>query len=119
MDANESVLRKKSYAFALRIVKLSRWLQDEKREFVLSRQLLRSGTAVGALIYEAEFAQSRADFINKLHIGLKEANEANYWLMLLHDAQYLNDRMFESIKPDADELVRLLVSSLKTLKTQS
>jgi four helix bundle protein len=119
MEKQESILRRKSYAFALRIVKLCRWLQDEKKEFVLSRQLLRSGTAVGALVYEAEFAQSKADFINKLHVGLKEANETNYWLMLLHDAQYINDKMFDSIKPDADEIVRLLVSSLKTLKTQS
>jgi len=119
MEKQESILRRKSYAFALRIVKLCRWLQDEKREFVLSRQLLKSGTAVGALVYEAEFAQSKADFINKLHVGLKEANETNYWLMLLHDAQYINDKMFESIKPDVDELLKMLVSSLKTLKTQS
>ncbi len=86
---NSTILRDKSYSFALRIVKLCRWLQEEKREYILCRQLLRSGTAVGALVYEAEFAQSRADFANKLNIALKEANETLYWLMLLHDSEYI------------------------------
>ncbi len=115
-DRNGSLLRNKSYSFALRIVKLCRWLQEEKREYILCRQLLRSGTAIGALIYEAEFAQSRADFANKLNIALKEANETLYWLMLLHDSEYINDKMFESIRPDIKEILKLLVSSIKTLK---
>ena len=117
-EKNEKVVQGKSYRFALRIVKLCRWLQEEKREYILSKQLLRYGTAIGALIYEAEFAQSRADFINKLNVGLKEANETVYWLMLLHDAEYLNDKMYESIRPDIDEIVKLLVASIKTLKSQ-
>jgi four helix bundle protein len=116
MRENESLVRDKSYKFALRIVKLCRWLQAERNEYILTRQLLRSGTAIGALIYEAEFAQSKADFINKLNIALKEANETNYWLMLLHDAEYMNDKMFQSIEPDNKELIKLLVSSIKTLK---
>ena len=115
-EKNGNVVRSKSYKFALRIVKLCRWLQEEKKEYILSKQLMRCGTAVGALIYEAEFAQSRADFINKLNIGLKEANETVYWLMLLHDAEYLSDRMYESIRPDIDEIIKLLVASIKTLK---
>lgn len=78
----KSILKDKSYAFAIRIVKLSQFLQNEKREFVLSKQVLRSGTAIGALIREAEFGQSKADFISKMSISLKEANETEYWLSL-------------------------------------
>ncbi|WP_201352453.1 four helix bundle protein [Hydrogenimonas urashimensis] len=117
MRENESLVRGKSYKFALRIIKLCRWLQAERSEYILTKQLMRSGTAIGALIYEAEFAQSKADFVNKLNIALKEANETNYWLMLLHDAEYINDKMFQSIEPDNKELIKLLVSSIKTLKT--
>lgn len=79
----KTILRDKSYAFAVRIVKLSQFLQSEKREFVLSKQLLRSGTAICALIKEAEFGQSKADFIHKMSISLKEANETEYWISLL------------------------------------
>ncbi len=111
--------KEKSYRFALRIVKMSRWLQDEKREFVLSRQLLRSGTAIGALIHEAEFAQSRADFVNKLQIALKEANETKYWLSLLRDSDYLSKKMHDSIRPEIEEILKLLVSSVKSLKDKS
>jgi len=111
--------KEQSYRFALRIVKLCRWLQAEQKEFVLSKQLLRCGTAIGALIHEAEFAQSRADFINKLQVALKEANETKYWLMLLRDSNLLNDKMYESIRPDIEELLKLLVSSIKTLKDKS
>ncbi len=113
---NSTLLRNKSYSFALRIVKLCHWLQEEKREYILCRQLLRSGMAIGALLYEAEFVQSRADFTNKLNIALKEANETLYWLMLLHDSEYINDKMFDGISPDIKEILKLLVSSVKTLK---
>lgn len=113
-----SVLREKSYPFALRIVKLTQYL-NEHHEYILSKQILRSGTAVGALIKEAEFAQSRADFINKLNIALKEANETEYWLNLLKDGGYISGSMFESIRPEASELIKLLVSSIKTLKAQT
>jgi four helix bundle protein len=112
----ESVLRDKSYAFAIRVVNLCRYLCDEKKEFVLSKQLLRSGTAIGALIREAEFGQSKADFTSKMNIALKEANETNYWLNLLKDTGYLNDKMFVSISIDCVELVKLLVATVKTAK---
>jgi four helix bundle protein len=111
-----SVLRNKSYAFALRIVKLRKYLQNEKREFDLSRQLLRSGTAIAALVRESEYVQSKADFSNKLHIALKEANETAYWLELLKDSEFISKKMYESIEPEVDELIRLLVSSIKTTK---
>ena len=85
----KSVLREKSYGFAIKIVNLSQLLFTEKKEFVLSKQLLRSGSAIGALIREAEFAQSKKDFINKMSIALKEANETLYWLDLLKDTHFL------------------------------
>jgi len=112
------VLKEKSYAFALRIVKLYKYLCVNK-EYVLSKQVLRSGTAVGALVSEAEFGQSKADFISKLSIALKEANETLYWLKLLKDSEYLEEKMFESIKPDVDELIKLLIASINTAKKNS
>ena len=114
----KSVLRNKSYAFALRIIKLCRYLENERKEYVLNRQLLRSGTAIGALVREAEFAQSKQDFIHKLHIALKEANETIYWIDLLKDSEYITGKMHQSIEPEADELIRLLVASIKTSKNQ-
>lgn len=114
----DSVLREKSYAFALRVVKLYKYLCDEKREFVLSKQVLRSGTAIGALVKEAEFAQSRADFVNKLSVALKEANETEYWLALLHDSDYITPTMHQSIESDIKELIGILVSSVKTAKSK-
>ncbi len=112
----ENILKSKSYAFALRVVKLYRYLTAQHKEYVLSKQVLRSGTAVGALVAEAEFGQSKADFISKLSIALKEANETLYWLSLLRDAGYMNEVMFESIRVDSEEIVKLLVSSIKTAK---
>ena len=111
-------LKELSYEFALRIVKLCRWLQNEHREFILSKQLMRSGTAIGALLHEAEYAQSKADFLNKLTVALKEANETSYWLKLLYDSDYLNDKMYASIEPEILSLIRMLVASTKTLKTK-
>ena len=93
----ESILRDKSYKFAIRIVKLSQYLQSEKKDFVLSKQILRSGTAIGALIREAEFGQSKADFAYKMSIALKEASETAYWLLLLKDTKFIN-RLFSSEK---------------------
>ena len=112
----ESILKDKSYAFAIRIVNLYRYLCDEKKEFVLSKQLLRSGTATAALIREAEFGQSKADFTSKMSIALKEANETNYWLSLLKDTGYLNEKMYVSISEDCVELIKLLVATVKTAK---
>ena len=111
----ESVLKSKSYAFALRVVKLYRYLSSQK-EYVLSKQVLRSGTAVGALVSEAEFGQSKADFISKLSIALKEANETRYWLSLLRDSSYIDQKMYDSISPEIEELIRMLVSSIKIAK---
>ena len=112
----ESILKTKSYDFAIRIVRLYQFLVDEKREFILSKQVLRSGTAIGALIREAEFGQSMADFRSKMSISLKEANETDYWLNLLKDTGYLNEKMFQSISDDCVELIKLLVATVKTTK---
>lgn len=112
----KNILKDKSYQFAIRIVKLTKYLQEEKREFIISKQVLRSGTAIGALIAESEFAQSKADFISKLHISLKEANETNYWLELLKDSEYISFKMYDSIQPNIKELISMLVSSIKTSK---
>ena len=112
----ESILKDKSYAFAIRVVKLSQFLCDEKKEYVLSKQTLRSGTAVGALVREAEFGQSRADFVSKMSIALKEANETNYWLNLLKDTGYINEKMFQSISDDCIQLIKMLVTTVKTAK---
>ena len=91
-------------------------MRDEKKEYVLSKQLLRSGTAVGALIREAEFGQSLADFRSKMSIALKEANETDYWLNLLKDTGYLNEKLFQSISEDCIELIKMLISTVKTTK---
>ena len=115
----ESPLKERSFSFAVRIVKLGRYLQDVHHETILSRQVLRSGTAVGALVREAEFAQSKNDFVNKLSIALKEANETDYWIELLYKTDYLDDKMFRSIKPDIEALIKMLVKSIKTSKNEN
>ncbi len=114
----KSILKDKSYVFAIKIVKLSQQLQGNQKEFVISKQIIRSGTAVGALLREAEFAQSNADFIHKMHISLKEANETEYWLCILHDTDYLDKNEFESLRKDCMELISMLVSSIKTMKAK-
>ena len=100
----------------MRIIGLYKLLLSERKEFVLSKQLLRSGTSVGAMIKEAEHAQSKADFLNKMNIALKEINETEYWLMLLKDSSYLSSSEYESIHEDCIELIRLLASTVITLK---
>ena len=113
----EGALRKKSYAFAIRIVNMVTFLRKERGEHVLTKQVLRSGTSIGALVREAEFAQSAADFANKLEVALKEANETEYWLNLLKDTQYINDEQaYNSIVKDCSEFIALLVASIKTSK---
>jgi four helix bundle protein len=92
------------------------YLRKEKKEFVLSKQILKSGTAIGALIREAQYGQSRADFISKMSIALKEANETDYWLSLLKDTAFITDKMFASLQKDCAELLALLVSTVKTSK---
>ena len=112
----ENPLRDKSYQFAVRIVKLSQFLQKDKKEFVLSKQVLRSGTAVGALVREAEFGQSKADFTSKMSIALKEVNETEYWLSLLVDTDYISGEQCMSLQSDVKELIAMLVSTVKTAK---
>jgi len=118
MAERKSILKEKSYKFAVRIVKLAQYLINEKKEYVLSKQIIRSGTAVGALVCEAEFAQSNADYINKFSVSLKEANETDFWLSLLKDSGYIDDKMYESISKDNNEFLSLLVSTIKTLKSK-
>jgi four helix bundle protein len=113
----ENVIVAKSYAFAIRIINLYKFLNTEKKEFVLSKQVLKSGTAIGALVREAEHAQSKADFLNKMNIALKEANETEYWLMLLKDTGYIQQSEFDSIIKDCEEVLKLLVSIVKSTKT--
>ena len=112
----QSIVGDKAYTFALRIIKAYKYLSENKREFVLSKQLLRSGTAIGALCREAEHAQSKADFLNKMSVALKEANETEYWLMLLRDSHYIKSEAFSSIERDCNELISLLVSIVKSTK---
>jgi four helix bundle protein len=109
-------LKDKSYLFALRIVKAYKFIVKEQKEFVLSKQLLRSGTSVGANVAEANQAQSTADFISKLSIALKEAVDTEYWLSLLRDSDYLTKAQSESLLSDCGELKAILIASIKSSK---
>lgn len=109
----ENTVEERSFNFAVRIVKLHRYL-NEKKEFVLSKQLLRCGTSIGANVSEAQFGQSKADFCAKMHIALKEANETRYWLRLLYASEYLQQSQYESIRKDIDEIISLLSAICKT-----
>ena len=115
METKKNIVKEKSFAFAIRVVKLRKYLQ-EKQEYDISRQLLRSGTAIGALIREAEYAESVADFIHKLSIAQKEANESKYWIDILVNTDYIEQNAYISIKEDIDELLKLLTSSIRTAK---
>lgn len=112
----ENILLNKSKLFALRIIKLYKYLKENKQEYILSKQLLRSGTSIGANTKESVFAQSKADFIAKLFIAQKECAETEYWLELLHESDYINKQEFDSIYEDCQELMRLLVATTKTLQ---
>jgi four helix bundle protein len=109
------VLEEKSFNFAIRVVKLNRYLTEIKHEYVISKQLLRSGTSIGANISEAQFAQSKSDFGTKMHISLKEANETRYWVRLLTATDYLTKDESESLISDCNELISLLSSTCKTV----
>ncbi|HSK73524.1 MAG TPA: four helix bundle protein [Pyrinomonadaceae bacterium] len=113
---SENILQEKSYKFALRIVKLSQFLNDEKHEFVLSKKVLDSGTAIGVLIEEAKQGESRADFLQKYSVANKEAFKTNFWLRLLRDANFLSEKQAQSLIADCEELQKMLISSLKTAK---
>lgn len=112
----DNVLVDKSFSFAVRIVNLYKYLCSEKKEFVLSKQLLRSGTSIGANISESQDAQSTNDFISKLSIALKEARESKYWIELLKETEYLTNTEVSSILNDLEEILKLLVSIIKTTK---
>jgi len=111
-----SPLKDKSFGFAVRIINLNKYLCSNKKEYVLSKQILRSGTAIGALVREAEEAESKPDFIHKLAIALKEANESEYWILLLRETSYLTPKETESILSDLKEILKLLTSIIKTTK---
>ena len=113
----ENVLKKESLTFAVRIVNLSKYLRENKKEFTLSDQVLRSGTAIGAMVYEAERAESTPDFIHKMKVAEKEANETLYWLELLKETQYITGVEHDSMNNDTIELIKMLVSSIKTVRT--
>lgn len=113
----KNIVKDKSFRFAIRIVKLYQFLVMEKKEFVLSKQLLRSGTSVGAMVREAEHAESKKDFIHKLAIAQKEINESLYWLELLKETEYLNNTEFDSLNIDAVEIIKLITSIIKSAKT--
>ena len=109
----DNIIEEKSFDFAVRIVKLYQYLNDNKKEYVMSKQLLRCGTSIGANIAESQKAQTRPDFNSKLNIALKEANETYYWLKLLFRTEYLTEKEYESLSKDINEIVALLVSICK------
>ena len=118
-NREKSPLHTKSYFLAIRIVKMRKHIIETHKEFNITNQILRSGTAIGALVREAEFAQSPQDFINKLSIALKEGNETYYWLNILHDTDYLSEEAFNSMLSDCNELIALLIASIKTTKQRN
>ncbi len=113
----DNVIKTKSFAFAIRIVKLYKYLTVNKKEYIISKQLLRSGTSVGAMVRESEYAESKPDFIHKLAIAQKEINETIYWLELLKETDYILKNDFEIINKDAIEIIRLITSIIKTTKS--
>lgn len=114
----ENILLSKTFAFAIRVVNLCRYLREHRSEYVLSKQLLRCGTSIGANAEEANSGQSKKDFISKLQISLKEAKETRYWLRLLKETDYLTTAEFESMHQDVNEILQLLTSILKTAKQE-
>lgn len=116
---NDNVILVKSKAFAIKIIKLYKYLCDEKREFVLSKQILKSGTSIGANAREASRGQSKADFYAKLYISLKEAEETAYWLELFYESEYIDKEKFQKLYGDCEEIIRILVSITKNHKKNS
>ncbi|MBQ5577551.1 MAG: four helix bundle protein [Prevotella sp.] len=108
-----------SFKFGVRIIKLFQYLVDKKVNFAIPNQILRSGTSIGANVNESVFAQSKKDFINKMHIALKEANETKYWLRLLYESGYINDKQFESMTDDLKNIIGTLVNIIKTSKNNN
>lgn len=117
-SSKENILRDKSFKFAVRIIHLYKYLVEQKKEFILSKQLLRSGTSVGANVREANSAESKPDFIHKLSISQKEIDETLYWLELLKETSYLTENEFSSIYSEAEEIIKLLKRSILTAKSR-
>jgi len=113
----ENIVKNKSFKFAIRIIRLYQFLVPDKKEYVLSKQLLRSGTSVGAMVREAEHAETKKDFIHKMAIAQKEINESIYWLELLKETDYLSHAEFESLNSDAVEIIKLITTIIKSAKT--
>ncbi len=113
----ENLLIDKSIAFAARIIKLHQHLMKTKKETVISKQIVRSGTSIGANINEANYGQSKADFISKMHIALKETAETEYWIKLLHRSEYIDNKMSSSLLDDCLEIKRILIASINTAKS--
>lgn len=116
--SSNSILKSKSFDFAIRIINLYKYLKKKHGEYIISQQIIKAGTSIGALVREAEFAESRKDFLHKLNISLKEANESVYWLELLYATGYINKKMFDSMINDAIQLLKMLISSVKTVKSK-
>ena len=116
MIMKKNILREKSFGFAVRIVNLFKYLCEKKKEFVLSKQILRSGTSVGAMVRESEHAESKNDFVHKMAIAQKEINETLYWLELLNATKYISTKEYESLCADAVEIIKMITSSIKTAK---
>jgi len=113
----ENIIKEKTFAFGIRIVKLCKYLEETKREFVLTSQLKRSGTAPGAMVREAEHAESKKDFTHKMSIALKEANESNYWIQMLKAGEYILQKEFNSINTDCEEIIKILAAIVKSSKS--
>ena len=114
MKKDDSIVRKKSIDFAVRIVKCYKYLTNEQKEYVMSKQLLRSGTSIGANINEGIYAESKNDFIHKMNISLKEAAETEYWLLILKETSYIDEPIYKSLNGDVVELIRMLAAIIKT-----
>ncbi|MBO4778308.1 MAG: four helix bundle protein [Bacteroidales bacterium] len=114
--SGDNIIQTKTRDFALHIISLYKILIEEKKEYVLSKQLLRSGTSIGANVRESKNAQSRLDFINKLNIALKEADETDYWLDLLYTSKFINEEIFNNIQNELTEIIKILTSIIKTTK---
>ena len=113
----KSILKEKSLEFAIRVVYLYKYLCEEKKEYVMSKQLLKCGTSVGAMVREAEYSESKADFVHKMAIAQKEINESVYWLELLNKTEFISTKEFDSINSDAIEILKMITSSIKTAKS--
>ena len=111
-----NILVEKTIDFSIRMANCYKYLQDNKNEYIMSKQMFRSGTSIGANVHEGVQGQSKADFVSKLSIALKEASETSYWLIVLHRSNYIDERLYASIKKDLDEIIRILIATIKTTK---